>query len=39
MLKLKYLLFIPLMLFITSCNENNYQPTTTPDLRLTMWEG
>ncbi len=39
MLKLKYLLFIPLMLFITSCNENNYQPTTPPDLRLTMWEG
>lgn len=32
-------LIIPLMLFITSCEKNNYQPTTTPDLRLTMWEG
>ncbi|MBO7284676.1 MAG: hypothetical protein J6U71_06410 [Bacteroidales bacterium] len=37
----KFLMFaiIPLMLFITSCEKNNYQPTTTPDLRLTMWEG
>lgn len=32
-------LIIPMMLFITSCNKNNYQSTTPPDLRLTVWEG
>lgn len=39
MKKFLMLAIIPLMLFITSCEKNNYQPTTTPDLRLTMWEG
>ena len=38
MKKFLMLAIIPLMLFITSCEKNNYQPTTTPDLRLTMWE-
>ena len=39
MKKFLMLAIIPLMLFITSCEKNNYQPTATPDLRLTMWEG
>lgn len=39
MKKFLMLAIIPLMLFITSCEKNNYQPTTAPDLRLTMWEG